>query len=106
MDKLPTEVLERVFEFLPYEERKTGVLVNSKWRKAGEAPNLWTWVLLPRVEDQWSCNRVIEMLNSRRLARGKEIAIKAEAVSDDLLQAAILHKGLKQMEIWGGNRAA
>ena len=106
MDKLPAELLERVFIYLPYEERKTGVLINSKWRKAGEAANLWTWVLLPRVEEQWSCNRVIEMLNSPRLARAEEIAIKAEPVSDDLLQAVILHKGLKQIEMWGSKLPA
>ena len=106
MDKLPVELLERVFVYLPYKERKTGVLINSKWRKAGEAANLWTWVLLPRVEEQWSCNRVIEMLNSPRLARAEEIAIKAEAVSDDLLQAVILHKGLKQIEMWGSKLPA
>ena len=36
--KLPVEVLEKIFEFLPVKERKAVVLVNSLWRKAGEAP--------------------------------------------------------------------
>ena len=101
MDKLPIEMLERVFEFLPYKDRKIGALVNSRWRAAGEASHLWDWVRLPRVVDQWSCNRVIQMLNCSRLASVKEIVVKAEALSDHLLQAVILHKGLKQMEIWG-----
>ena len=34
--KLPVEVLEKIFEFLPVKERKAVVLVNSLWRKAGE----------------------------------------------------------------------
>ena len=49
MEKLPAEVLEIVFEFLPRQDRKTGVLLNSRWRQAGEAAHLWDWVLLPRL---------------------------------------------------------
>ena len=104
MDKLPAEVLEKVFEFLPRQDRKAKVLVNSLWRKAGEAAHLWAWVHLPCVEDQNSCARVIDMLNSRRLAKAREIVINAEAVSEDLLHAVVLHKRLKQLEIWGGWR--
>ena len=101
MDRLPVELLEKVFDFLPYQDRKTVVLVNSHWRKAGEAAHLWDWVGLPRVEDQRSCKRVIEMLNTRRLAKAKEIAIQTGAMTNDLLQAVVLHKGLKEMEIGG-----
>ena len=101
MDRLPVELLEKVFDYLPYQDRKTVVLLNSHWRKAGEAAHLWDWVGLPRVEDQRSCKRVIEMLNTRRLAKAKEIAIQTGAMTNDLLQALVLHKGLKEMEIGG-----
>ena len=99
MDKLPVEVLEIVFGFLPREERKVVVRVNSRWRKAGEAAHLWAWVLLPTVEDQNSCTRVINMLRCERLARVEEIVICASAVSENLLQAVLLHKGLKRMRM-------
>ena len=50
MDKLPLSVLEevlrKVFELLPREDRKAGVMVNSKWREVGEARHLWAWVAL------------------------------------------------------------
>ena len=100
MDKLPAEMLEIVFKFLPRQDRKTGVLLNSRWRQAGEAAHLWDWVILPRVENQWSRQRVTEMLNSRRLAEAKEIAIKAAAFSNDLLQAVIRPSTLARCLMW------
>ena len=69
MEKLPMEVLEKVFEVLPRKDRKAGVLVNSLWRKVGERPRLWAWVRLPRVYDQNIRAQVIEMLSFERLAR-------------------------------------
>ena len=99
MDKLPVEVLEKVFEFLPRKDRKSGVLTNSLWRKAGEASRLWTWVRL--AVDQTSRARVIRMLSLERLTRVEEIRVQAEAVSQDLLQAMIEHTGLKRISLQG-----
>ena len=103
VEKLPVEVLEKVFEFLPWKDRKSVVLVNRLWRKAGEAPRLWAWVQLPTVklEDQNSEERVIEMLSSKRLARVERIYIQPEAVSEDLLQAMIQHGGLRRIWLVG-----
>ena len=103
VEKLSVEVLEKVFEFLPRKERKSGVLVNSLWRKAGEAPHLWTWVRLPAVRDQNSCARVIEMMSSKRLARVEEIEIQPDTVSEDLLRALVQHRGLKLIKICSGD---
>ena len=94
-ERVPVEVLEKIFEFLPVKDRKTVVQVNSLWRKAGEAPHLWTWVRLPEVDDQNSRARAIEMMSSERLARVDLISVFAEAASEDLLQAMIKHSGLK-----------
>ena len=102
VEKLPVEVLEKVFEFLPYEDRKSVVLLNSLWRKAGEAPKLWTWVQLPTIEDQHSRAMVIEMLSFKRLARVEKIGIYPDAVSEDLLRAMVQHKGLKIIWMWRG----
>ena len=103
VERLSVEVLEKVFEFLPRKERKSGVLVNSLWRKAGEAPHLWTWVRLPAVRDQNSCARVIEMMSSKRLARVEEIEIQPDTVSEDLLRALVQHRGLKLIKICSGD---
>ena len=107
MDKLPLlvleEVLKKVFEFLPREDRKAGVMVNSKWREVGEAGHLWAWVPL-HVFDQNSRARVIDMLSSERLARVETIDIQPKAVSEDLLQALINHTGLKSIGLWRWGR--
>ena len=102
MDRLPIEVLEKVFEFLPYEDRKAVVLVNSRWRKAGEAPHLWTSTGLYWVADRKRRKKAMKMLSFKRLARVDEIGINAEAVSNNLLEAMIQHTGLKKIELWGG----
>ena len=102
MEKLPVELLEKVFEFLPHEDRKSVALVNSLWRKAGEAPHLWTWIELPRVEDQNSCARVIKMLRDKRLARLWHIDIRPDSVSEDLLRAMIQHRGLEKIQLEEG----
>ena len=102
MEKLPMEVLEKVFEVLPRKDRKSGVLVSSLWRKVGERPRLWAWVRLPRVYDQNIRAKVIEMLSFKRLARVERIIIQpnAAAVSENLLQAMIQHTGLKRVHMW------
>ena len=103
MDKLPEELLEKVFEFLPAKDRKSCVLVNKRWREVGEAPKFWAWVKLPRVELRPNNQaRVIEMVKSRRLAKVKEVNVDLDAVSDDLLQAIGLHQGLKELSLFGG----
>ena len=103
VERLPVEVLEKVFEFLPWQDRKSVVLVNRLWRKAGEAPHLWTWVCLPVVRDQDSRARVIEMLSFKRLARVEEIEIQPDTVSEDLLRALVQHRGLKLIKICSGD---
>ena len=103
MDKLPEELLEKVFEFLPAKDRKSCVLVNKRWREVGEAPKFWAWVKLPRVELRPNNQaRVIEMVKSRRLAKVKEVMVDLDAVSDDLLKAIHLHQGLKELSLFGG----
>ena len=106
-DKFPVEVWEKIFEFLPHKDRKAVVLVGRLWRKAGEAPHLWTWVQLPVVLDQKSRVRAIKMLQVSRLARLERIQIDgAETASEDLLQAVIAHTGLKRIDLQRGELSA
>ena len=106
MDQLPPELLEKIFEFLPRQDRKTVVLVNSLWRNVGEASHLWAWVKLPIINDLDSCERAIDMLRSGRHAGAAEIVLRADAVhyfptavSETLLNAVIQHTGLRRMDI-------
>ena len=99
VERLPVEVLDMIFKFLSIPGRKAGLMVNSTWRKAGEASYLWAWVQLPVVRNQNSRARVIDMLRCERLARVEEITIEAHAVSEELLQALINHEGLKRIEL-------
>ena len=98
VERLPNEMLVKVFEFLRPRDRKSAIQVNSMWRAAGEASHLWDWVRLPRVVGQDSRERVIEMLRSDRLARVKfMLAVHANAVSNNLLEAMIQHAGIKEL---------
>ena len=49
-----------------------------RWRKAGEASHLWSWVHLPRVEDQRAGELAVEMLKSVRLAKVEKVSISVE----------------------------
>ena len=100
---LPVEVLENIFKFLEdLKDRKAVVVVGKQWRKAGEAPNLWTSVKLPVVLNQKSRARAIEMLRARRFSKVDEIEIDgAVNLSEELLQAVAGHTGLKRIVLDG-----
>ena len=103
VEKLPNEMLVKVFEFLRPRDRKSVIQVNSSWKAAGEASHLWNWVHLPKVVGQDSLERVIEMLRSGRLARVKfMLAVHANAMSDNLLEAMIQHAGIKRLFLLDG----
>ena len=100
MDKLPQEVLntvlEKVFMLLLHEDRKAAVMVNRVWRQIGEAPHLWSWVVLPEV-DRDNSELVSEMLATRRLGKVENLIV-VEA-SDTLLPGLAQHSGLKSLTL-------
>ena len=100
MDRLPQEVLntvlEKVFMLLPHEDRKAAVMVNRVWRQIGEAPHLWSWVVLPEV-DKDNSELVSEMLATRRLEKVANLIV-VEA-SDTLLPGLVQHTSLKSLTL-------
>ena len=86
---LPAELLERVFGLVPPLDRRAVLLVCRRWREVGEVPGLWAWVLL-RTD-------MPEVVSTRRL--GAVRALTAGAVSEDLLQAVLRHRGLRRLEL-------
>ena len=43
---LPPKMLHQVFRLLPPRDMKNVLLVCQLWREVGEAPGLWSWVVL------------------------------------------------------------
>ena len=96
IEELPGEILERIFRLLPPRVLKVVVLVSRRWRKVGEAPLFWSWVLLPTV-DSGNLAVIPKMLETRRLENVREMTMFD--VSEELLQAVGQHKGLKVLNM-------
>ena len=96
IEDLPGEILERIFRLLPPRVLKMVVLVCRRWRKVGEAPLFWSWVLLPTV-DSGNLAVIPKMLETRRLENVREMTMFH--VSEELVQAVGQHKGLKVLNI-------
>ena len=96
IEDLPGEILERIFRLLPPRVLKMVVLVCRRWRKVGEAPLFWSWVVLPTVGTD-NLAVIPKMLETRRLENVREMTIYD--VSEELLQAVGQHKGLKVLNM-------
>jgi len=94
--KLPAEILERIFRFLPPPKLKAVMQVCRRWREVGEAPSLWTWVSLAPVTEL-SLPSAANMLRSKRLSLAT--CLEARVVSRELLEAIGDHPGLRGLDI-------
>ena len=92
---LPPELLHKVFLLLAPEDIKAAVLVCRLWREVGEAPSLWSWVVL-RVTS-WDQTDMLELLERRRMKNVKEVRVMT--VTDEVLQAVIKHEGLRLIKV-------
>ena len=122
----PNEILEKVFRMLPRRDLMRAVLVCRRWRDVGESPILWAWVaphcrkrlitLDPiglslfdsdsdsdenykeEVEELWeNLFFTSQMLGLDKFRGVEEICLSA--VSGELLEAILKHKGLKRVII-------
>ena len=100
---LPPEILERVFHLLPPRDLKAVVLVCRRWREVGEVPVLWTWVATPFTQTNFSSDLglVVKMLKSRRLEWVNRANVRK--VSEEFLEVAISHPGLKTLDMSNTN---
>ena len=46
---LPPEMLEKIFSHLSHEDLNTVMLVCKTWNKVGEAPSLWSWIIIENL---------------------------------------------------------
>ena len=95
-DKLPGEMLEKIFQLLPPRDLMSVVEVCRRWRETGEAPALWAWVRLMVTRHNQSY--MPEMLDTRRLQTAHSITVM-HFVSEELLQAIVRHRGLKKIDM-------
>jgi len=96
INKLPAEILERIFRLLPPPKLKTVMQVCRRWREVGEAPSLWTWVSFAPVT-KLSLPSAAKMLRSKRLSLAT--CLEARVVSRELLEAIGDHPGLRGLDI-------
>ena len=95
INKLPAEMLERVFHLLPLRDRLAVVLVCKWWNEVGEAPGLWMWVRLVVKKDNLEC--MPRVLTFPRLRAVKSLQVRV--VSEKLLHAIGKHPGLSEVVI-------
>ena len=99
VETIPAEMLERIFRLLPPRDLKTVVLVCRRWRRLGEAPRLWAWVVLTVTQENISY--MPEVLAASRLGAVKELVLTHIGEDEKLLQAVLEHQGLKKLEfVW------
>jgi len=94
---LPAELLERVFHLLAPPDLMAVVLVCRRWREVGEAPGLWSWVMV-RVEEG-SLGEVGEVLGRRRMARVSRVELRA--VREEVLEAVARLAHLTSLHLLG-----
>ena len=94
---LPPEMLHQVFCLLPPRDMKNVLLVCQLWREVGEAPGLWSWVVL-RVTRENMAN-MPEVLGIRRLKTVRKLM--AWTVPVELLKGLARHQLLRVMEVGG-----
>ena len=82
---LPAEVLYLIFCWLPPRDLKSVVLVCRLWREVGEAPGLWTWVVLRLTGED------TEVLGLGRLQAVRELRLRGE-VGEEVMAAVVGHQ--------------
>ena len=94
---LPDEMLRKVFSFLSPPDLKGSMLVCKQWAEIGQAPGLWTWVTF--TVDRINMESMPEQMSLKRLQCVTKLDIKAQMVSDELMEAVTIHPGLKRIDI-------
>ena len=91
-------ILGLVFQLLPHKDLKNCVLVCRLWRDVGEVPRFWTWVKILVTRENMSA--MAERLSSKRMRDVKNLRVKEwENVSEEVLHAAVSHRGLKKAQL-------
>jgi len=101
INRLPPELLERIFLMLSYKDRKTAVLVCRWWAEVGQMPTLWSWVQF-RVRG-WRLTKVIEMLARKRMSKVRKLKLEYSltVVTEQLLRAVLDHPSISEIDLGG-----
>ena len=91
---LPPEMLHQVFRLLPPRDMKNVLLVCQLWREVGEAPGLWSWVVLRVTRENMAT--MPEALDSRRMKTVRKLMVWT--VPEELLKVLVRHQRLLVME--------
>ena len=100
MDKLPVEMLLKIFELVSYEDLKNVVLVCRRWREIGETPRLWS--SFPVIVKTRNMSVMSEILRSRRMKQLEKLRIES-TLSEEVSQTIIDHPVLRKFKLSGGN---
>ena len=94
LEKLPLEILLRIFELLSYTDLKVVVLVSRRWRNIGETSSLWSSISV--TVNPWNMSVMSEMLTRGRLRGLKNLKINA-TLSMEVSHAIVTHPKLENL---------
>ena len=93
---LPPEVLELILRLLEPCDLQSAVLVCQLWREVGEAPGLWTWLLLRATRENMAFAE--EVLASRRMREVRELRVEhCHMESQQIVNAINRHSKLRRV---------
>ena len=96
---LTEDLLYLIFSLLPTQDLRAVVLVCTRWLEVGEAPGLWACLRLPLVT-QRNMSTVPEILGFRRLQAARSLSLRRPGmVTEDLMEAVALHRGLEVLDV-------
>ena len=93
---LPNEMMRKVFFYLSPPDLKASMLVCKRWAEVGQAPTLWTWVTF--TVDRINTESMPEQMSLKRLQYVRKLDIRAQMVSEELMEAVAIHPGLKRVD--------
>ena len=100
--ELPPEMLERVFQSLGHQDLQAALQVCRGWRRAGEAPRLWTGVCLRASRERMAGLQEVLAMRRMLLVRGLRLE-GGGPVSEDLLEEVLRHRGLSCLVLQGSH---
>ena len=89
-------MLQKVFSFLSPPDLKTSVLVCKRWAEVGEVPGLWSWATF--TVDRINMGSMPELMSLKRLQCVTKLDIRAQMVSEELMEAVAIHPGLRRVD--------
>ena len=95
---LPAELLVQILGLLGAQDLKTCMLVCHLWTEVGQAPGLWSWVVVRAMGSLDDMALVADMLASRRLHKVRDVDLyQCDEEVAQLLEVVVSHRRLRRL---------